>query len=75
VHSDGVSSMSDVTVSDAAVVQYVVEFDGSKHSEHAYFVEITKTALLLREQNPESKIKVHDIFESKSESLRSELAA
>jgi hypothetical protein len=56
--------MSDVGQNNgAAVVQYVIEIDGSKHSEHASFVDAIKHGLLLREQNPEAKIKVRDLSE------------
>jgi hypothetical protein len=67
--------MSDVDVSGSAGQHYLVEIDGAKHSEHACFVDAIKTGLLLREQNPESKIKVHDLSESKSEEVVPGLAA
>ena len=40
--------------------RFVVEIDGNKHSEYAYFAEAIKTALLLRERSPGSKINVRD---------------
>ena len=40
--------------------QFVVEIDGNKHSEYAYFAEAIKTALLLRERSPGSKVNVRD---------------
>ena len=43
--------------------------DGSKHSEHVYFVEAIKAGLLLREQNPQSRIKLRDISDSEPEAL------
>jgi len=63
--------MSDVS----AVQHYVVEIDGVKYSEHACFVDAIKTGLLLHGQNPESKIKVRELSESKSEKVASGLAA
>ena len=63
--------MSDVS----AVQHYVVEIDGVKHSEHACFVDAIKAGLLLHEQNPESKIKVLELSESKSEEVVPGLAA
>ena len=63
--------MSDVS----AVQHYVVELDGVKYSEHACFVDAIKTGLLLHGQNPESKIKVRELSESKSEEVASGLAA
>ena len=63
--------MSDVS----AVQHYVVEVDGVKYSEHACFVDAIKTGLLLHGQNPESKIKVRELSESKSEEVASGLAA
>ncbi len=51
------------------VERFVVEIDGNKHSEYAYFSEAIKAALLLREQSPESKISVRDT------SLKRDLAA
>jgi hypothetical protein len=65
--------MSDI--SDAAVVQYVIEHNGEQHSEHVYFVEAIKAALLLREQHPGSKIKVRDIADPHSEEVLSDRAA
>ncbi len=61
--------------SSAVVVQYVVEINGSKHSEHVYFVDAIKAALLFREQNPGLKIKVRDLSENIRSELNSELAA
>ena len=63
--------MSDVS----AVEHYVVELDGVKYSEYACFVDAIKTGLLLHGQNPESKIKVRELSESKSEKVASGLAA
>jgi hypothetical protein len=63
--------MSDVS----AVQHYVVEIDGVKYSEHACFVDAIKTGLLLHGQNPESKIKVRELSEAKSEEVASGLAA
>ena len=63
--------MNDVS----AVQHYVVEIDGVKYSEHARFVDAIKTGLLLHEQNPEFKIKVRDLSDSKSEEVASGLVA
>jgi len=63
--------MSDVS----AVQHYVVEIDGVKYSEHARFVDAIKTGLLLHEQNPEFKIKVRELSETKLERVASEVAA
>ena len=62
--------MTDVCAS----VQYVVEIDGTKHSEYARFVDAVKAGLLLREQKPDSKIRVRDACEPKLDA-KSELAA
>jgi hypothetical protein len=67
--------MSDVDVSGSTVQHYVVEIDGAKHSEHACFVDAIKAGLFLHEQNPESKIKVRDLSESKSEQVEPDLVA
>jgi hypothetical protein len=67
--------MSDIGINDAATVQFVIEVDGGKHSEHVYFVDAIKVALLLREEHPESKIKVRDLSEECSLETKSELAA
>ena len=67
--------MSDVATNNSADVQYVIETDGSKHSEHVNFVEAIKAGLLLREQYPDSKIKIRDVSESQSEQIVSEMAA
>jgi hypothetical protein len=67
--------MSDIGLTNAAVVQYSVEIDGSRHSEYVYFVDAIKIALILREQNLASKIKLRDLFEPESEEVTSELAA
>ncbi len=61
--------------SQRAAVQYVVEIDGKQYSEHIYFVDAIKVGPLLREQYPESKIKIRDLSVSESEEVRSELAA
>lgn len=58
--------MSNAGISDAAVVQYVVEVDGNKNSEHVYFVDAMKTALILRQAQPNSKIKVRDLAQPES---------
>ena len=63
--------MSDVS----AVQHYVVEIDGVQYSEHACFVDAIKTGLLLHEQIPESKIRVRELSESKSEEIASGMAA
>jgi len=63
--------MSDVS----AVQHYVVEIDGVKYSEHACFVDAIKAGLLLHEQNPEFKIKVRELSETKLERVASEVAA
>ena len=63
--------MSDVS----AVQHYVVEIDGVKYSEHACFVDAIKAGLLLHEENPEFKIKVRELSETKLERVASEVAA
>ena len=63
--------MSDVS----AVQHYVVEIDGVKYSEHACFVDAIKAGLLLHEQSPEFKIRVHELSESRSKEVASEVAA
>jgi len=63
--------MNDVS----AVQHYVVEIDGVKYSEHACFVDAIKAGLLLHEQNPEFKIKVRELSETKLERVASEVAA
>ena len=67
--------MSDVGTNNSADVQYVIAIDGSKHSEHVYFVEAIKAGLLLREQYPECKIKVRNNSEVTSAEIAPGLAA
>ena len=67
--------MSDADSSNSADVHYIIEIDGSRHSEHFYFVEAIKAGLLLREQNPQSRIKIRDVSEANSPEAASELAA
>jgi hypothetical protein len=67
--------MTDVDVSGSCAQHYVVEIDGAKHSEHACFVDAIKAGLLLREQDPESKITVRELSESRTEEIASGLAA
>ena len=67
--------MTDVDVSGSCTQHYVVEIDGAKHSEHACFVDAIKAGLLLREQNPESKITVRELSESRSEEVSLGLVA
>jgi hypothetical protein len=61
--------MNDITRGNSADVNYVVEMNGSKHSEHGYFVEAIKAELLLREQNPHSRLKILDISDPKSNDM------
>ena len=58
-----------------AVQHYVVEIDGVQYSEHACFVDAIKAGLLLHDQNPEFKIRVRELSESKSEEVASGMAA
>jgi hypothetical protein len=69
--------MHDLTMSGFKVQHYVVEIDGAQHSEHARFVDAIKEGLLLREQNPESKVAVRDrsVSKSGSEAIGPEIAA
>ena len=53
--------MSSTGNNNSADAQFVVEIDGEKHSEHRYFVDAMKAALLLRQSQPNSKIKVRDL--------------
>jgi hypothetical protein len=41
--------------------QHVVEVNGVVHSQHVYFADALKTALLLRYATPEAKIRVRDL--------------
>jgi hypothetical protein len=61
--------MRDVATNVSALVQYVVEIDGAKHSEHGSFVDAIKAGLLLREQHPDSKVKVRDISEAAADEV------
>ena len=64
IASDHVRNVdSEFPMSDSRIDEderFVVEIDGNKHSEYAYFSEAIKTALLLRERSPGSKVNVRD---------------
>ena len=67
--------MSNTGNNNSADAQFAVEVDGKKHSEHRYFVDAMKAALLLRQAQPQSKIKVRDLAQATSGVTNSEIAA
>jgi len=66
--------MSNTEIDDSADAQIAVEIDGDRHSEHTYFVEAMKVALLLRQTQPHSKIKVRDLHQLNSVESNSDRA-
>ena len=54
---------------------FAVEVDGIYRSEHVYFVDAMKAALLVRQKQPNSKIKVRDLTPIDSAEQNPDMAA
>ena len=54
---------------------FAVEVDGIYRSEHVYFVDAMKAALLVRQTQPNSKIKVRDLTSIDSTAWNPDVAA
>jgi hypothetical protein len=67
--------MSNTGSNDSTAAQFAVEIDGNRHSEHVYFADAMKIALLLRQTQPHSKIKVRDLVQIDPAQKNPEMAA
>jgi len=61
--------------SDFAHAVFAIEVDGIRPSEHVYFVDAIQAALLVRQKQPNSKIKVRDLTPIDSAEQNPDMAA